>query len=115
MKRKIKNKILLWFRMGTIPAMIFSALNAVGITTLTAPRYDAGADVEVSSSIAAPPSSDAIKTAPISEVIIEPAPKQKTDISYLQTGTSVVAYMRTDTPISVILPDGTVRKLPKQK
>jgi hypothetical protein len=113
MKQRIKNKVLLWFRMGAIPAIIFSALNAVGITTLAAPKNDAGKDVVANSSITASPSSDVIKAAPISEAVIEPAPKRKTDISYLQTGTTVVAYMQTDTPISIILPDETVRESSK--
>jgi hypothetical protein len=113
MKRRIKNKILLWFRIGVIPAMIFSLLNAVGITTLAAPKNDTGTGI-VNSSIITSQSPGTIKPTPISEAVIESAPLLTTDISYLTIGTSAAIYQRADAVISVILPDGTVRELPKQ-
>ena len=105
MKRRIKSKILSWFKIGAIPAMIFSALNAVGIATLVSPKNDVGTDAVVSTSIASP-ATNIIKAAPISEAVIEPAPKQQIDISYLTTGTTVAVYMRADAVMSVIHPDG---------
>jgi hypothetical protein len=112
MRRRIKNKILLWFRIGAIPAMMFSVLNAVGITTLVAPKNDVSADMVVNSSIASP-SANVIKAAPTSEAVLKPASKENTDIGYLTTGTTVAVYMRTDAVVSVILPDGTARELPR--
>ncbi len=98
MRRRIKNNILWWLRIGAIPAMMFSALNAVGITALAAPKNDVGADVIVNTAIASPVA-NVIKAAPISEAVIESAPKQETDISYLTTGTTAAIYMRADADI----------------
>jgi hypothetical protein len=107
MKQNFKDKIYKLFRIGALPAVLFTVLNMFGITSFPARNHSVSAgmnDTIVDSSIA-PPISDVIKATPASERIITVTPSKDIDISYLSIGTSVAVFATRD-----VLITGTLSK-----